>query len=380
MIAHDFPGNFCLCFPGKDVLLPFEEAEGYLNFQVLFGSKFGIRTMEFTDEDELTTTERLAKRKMEAHGSGSSGEVRRIHIIYFLSHKGRIEQPHLIRVHHLSRNGVRLRDVKRWLSELRGKAMPESFAWSYKRRYKTGYVWQDLLDEDLITPISDNEYILKGSEIPFANLDLGSNGERELSMPGEQNDVADHARDHKFSCKEETQQPQTTMMTTKKTLSEIEDHSPPSSFVASTLTDDSTKLEEEKHNSNTNKQEKQKQSDEFENGPSFYSLLLNSRSKKNKQGSTPSPGGPVPSPSSFNSFSKSKSYSSGVASSMLRSLIPCGTVDTSDSAMVKIRRGGKSTNSFMPMNKEEDGFSCDYSMEIYKDTKSEGSQRIFGTP
>lgn len=33
------------------------------------------------------------------------------------------------------------------------------------RKYKTGFVWQDLLDEDLITPISDNEYVLKGSEI-----------------------------------------------------------------------------------------------------------------------------------------------------------------------------------------------------------------------
>ena len=33
------------------------------------------------------------------------------------------------------------------------------------RRYKNGYVWQDLLDDDLITPISDNEYVLKGSEI-----------------------------------------------------------------------------------------------------------------------------------------------------------------------------------------------------------------------
>ncbi|GMP42053.1 hypothetical protein CsSME_00011921 [Camellia sinensis var. sinensis] len=92
-------------------------------------------------------------------GGGGGGEVRRIHIIYFLSRRGRIEHPHLIRVRHLSRNGVRLRDVKRWLSELRGKDMPESFAWSYKRRYKTGYLWQDLLDEDLITPISDNEYI-----------------------------------------------------------------------------------------------------------------------------------------------------------------------------------------------------------------------------
>lgn len=43
--------------------------------------------------------------------SGAGGEVRRIHIIYFLSHNlGRIDQhPHLIRVHHSNRNGVYLR-------------------------------------------------------------------------------------------------------------------------------------------------------------------------------------------------------------------------------------------------------------------------------
>lgn len=33
------------------------------------------------------------------------------------------------------------------------------------RKYRTGYIWQDLLDDDLITPMSDNEYVLKGSEI-----------------------------------------------------------------------------------------------------------------------------------------------------------------------------------------------------------------------
>ncbi|KAK6143104.1 hypothetical protein DH2020_023452 [Rehmannia glutinosa] len=95
----------------------------------------------------------------------SGAEVRRLHIVYFLSRKGCTDHPHLIRVHHLSNSGVRLRDIKRWLGELRGKDMPESFAWSYKRRYKTGYVWQDLVDDDLVTPISDNEYVLQGSEI-----------------------------------------------------------------------------------------------------------------------------------------------------------------------------------------------------------------------
>ncbi|KAK1267446.1 hypothetical protein QJS04_geneDACA014629 [Acorus gramineus] len=92
----------------------------------------------------------------------SGGEVRRINVVYFLSRMGKIDHPHLIRVHHLHRKGVRLRDVKRWMSDLRGKAMPDSFAWEYK----SGYVWQDLLEDDhLITPVSDNEYVLKGSLI-----------------------------------------------------------------------------------------------------------------------------------------------------------------------------------------------------------------------
>lgn len=52
------------------------------------------------------TTTNQKKRVMEAKG----GEVRRLHIIYFLSHMGgRAEHPHLIRVLHLARNGVYLR-------------------------------------------------------------------------------------------------------------------------------------------------------------------------------------------------------------------------------------------------------------------------------
>lgn len=49
---------------------------------------------------------------MEATAQQGVGEVRRLHIIYFISRKGRIEHPHLIRVHHLSRNGVRLRGTQ----------------------------------------------------------------------------------------------------------------------------------------------------------------------------------------------------------------------------------------------------------------------------
>ncbi|KAL6845253.1 hypothetical protein ACP4OV_024748 [Aristida adscensionis] len=107
---------------------------------------------------------------MESHkagggGGGGAGEVRRINVVYFLSRGGRTDHPHLFRVNHRSRAGVRLHDVKRWLSELRGKDMPDNFSWSYKRKYKGGYVWQDLKDDDLITPVSDNEYVLKGCDV-----------------------------------------------------------------------------------------------------------------------------------------------------------------------------------------------------------------------
>ena len=46
---------------------------------------------------------------MEGKLGGGISEVRRLHIIYFLSHMGRAEQPHLIRIHHLTRSGVYLR-------------------------------------------------------------------------------------------------------------------------------------------------------------------------------------------------------------------------------------------------------------------------------
>ncbi|KAL0925904.1 hypothetical protein M5K25_004279 [Dendrobium thyrsiflorum] len=108
----------------------------------------------------------LVKIEMEESRERKEGDevlMRRLHIVYFLSRKGKIEQPHLITVHHLNNNGVHLRDFKRWLSELRGKEMAESFTWSYKRKYKNGYIWQDLTDGDLIIPTSYCEYVLKGS-------------------------------------------------------------------------------------------------------------------------------------------------------------------------------------------------------------------------
>ncbi|KAL7234040.1 hypothetical protein ACSBR1_017608 [Camellia fascicularis] len=332
-------------------------------------------------------------------GGGSGGEVRRIHIIYFLSRRGRIEHPHLIRVRHLSRNGVRLRDVKRWLSELRGKEMPESFAWSYKRKYKTGYLWQDLLDEDLITPISDNEYVLKGSEIPSSNLDLlRSHGEKKDSIQKEHSSTyKTDARDTKSTSKQQNehqqQHPQQTTIdvSTKTTSSEIEEESPPFGSETSTLTDDSLKLEEEKH-SDSSKQETTKQ-DKFENSSPLYSILLNKKNNqnKNKDKNNKNKNEKVVNPStsasststSSSSFSKSKSYSGG-ATNMFRSFITCGAVDTNDSVMVMInRRDKKSSSCYEPISKMHENSSIstdDNTAEICKEDKLGGSERVFGTP
>ncbi|THG14471.1 protein UPSTREAM OF FLC-like [Camellia sinensis] len=260
-------------------------------------------------------------------GGSGFGEVRRLHVIYFLSRKGQIEHPHLIRVHHLSRNGVRLHDVKRWLRELRGKDMPESFYWSYKRRYKTGYVWQDLVDEDLITPISDNEYVLKGSEISSTNFDLPSHEEKKDSM---END----ARDLKWCCKEEIEENKETAMDDDaliKTCCEIEEESPPfgSESDTSTLIDDSMKLEEEKH-SEMNEQETQEHTSLELKSCSSSTLLINNKKKKNK--SNINVENPV---KTLASSPKSK------ASNMIWNFMKCGAVDTNDSAMVMINRRDK---------------------------------------
>ncbi|KAG6423266.1 hypothetical protein SASPL_113657 [Salvia splendens] len=186
-------------------------------------------------------------------------EVRRLHIVYFLSRKGRIEHPHLIRVHHLSRNGVRLRDVKRWLSELRGNEIPESFSWSYKRRYKAGYVWQDLVDDDLITPISDNEYVLQGSEISSINIKGGKVGkEKKQTQPTTEASVE----------------------VSSKPASEIEEESPSFGSETSTCTDDSGKVETEK-SLNTTKEETPSIDDKVGRHWPFYSTLLSKKRSKN---------------------------------------------------------------------------------------------------
>ncbi|KAI3681267.1 hypothetical protein L6452_36057 [Arctium lappa] len=281
----------------------------------------------------------------QAAAGGGNGEVRKVHIIYFLSHKGRIEHPHLIRVHHLSRNGVRLRDVKRWLSELRGKDMPEGFAWSYKRRYKSGYVWQDLLDEDLITPISDNEYVLKGSQISFITFsdDLSSYDENEVSKPKNSHPFKVEIVDPKVPLATKVQENLIDLST--KTSFEIEELP---SFGSKTSTEDTTKQQEDyKFVAATKHEEMQNQKKTEIN--SFLETFLN----KNKNDSKSKKGvnqketcSSKASPSSNYSFGKSSSYSGSGASHMFLNLITCGVVDINESVVTVMnrRKNGKKEN------------------------------------
>lgn len=90
---------------------------------------------------------------------------RKVQVVYYLSRAGQLEHPHLLEVSVSPTEGLYLRDVKKRLAVIRGRSLPSTFAWSYKRSYKNGYVWQDLCDDDLIFPAHGCDYVLKGSEI-----------------------------------------------------------------------------------------------------------------------------------------------------------------------------------------------------------------------
>ncbi|XP_073274685.1 protein SOSEKI 1-like [Primulina huaijiensis] len=271
----------------------------------------------------------MKRRSMEAK---SSAEVRRLHIVYFLSQKGGIEHPHLIRVVHLCRNGVRLRDIKRWLRELRGNDMPESYSWSYKRKYRTGYVWQDLQDDDLITPISDNEYVLKGSEIASAINNTGVSKvsiEKEGScLDDDQKDTPEyHNQSHPF---------------THISTSEIEVEYPVFGSEASTLTDDSLNLETQKSIINNTDGIKQEKLDEK---PSRDGIIDRPKKKKNKVKIDEKITKHAASSNSASvkpNFSKNKNCSHGVSSNMFRNMMSCGAINTDDSATVTINKNHRS--------------------------------------
>ncbi|XP_073136883.1 protein SOSEKI 1-like [Henckelia pumila] len=268
----------------------------------------------------------------------SGAEVRRLHIVYFLSGKGGIEHPHLIRVVHLCRNGVRLRDIKRWLRELRGSDMPESYSWSYKRKYRTGYVWQDLQDDDLITPISDNEYVLKGSEIasPMIN-DHTVLIEKERSCLDE---------DQKATSEYQYQnQSHSSAHISTKSSSEIEEEYPVFGSEASTLTDDSLSALEA-HKSTINNTDGIKQ-DKLDEKPSRNGKMDNIPKKRSNKVKIINDDKITKHAASISinaasaaqpNFSKSKSCSHGASSNMFRNMMSCGAIDTDDSATVTINK------------------------------------------
>ncbi|KAK7323887.1 hypothetical protein VNO77_27387 [Canavalia gladiata] len=329
------------------------------------------------------------KKGMEAKGGG---EVRRLHIIYFLSHiGGHADHPHLIRVLHLTRNGVYLRDVKRWLGELRGKDLPEAFAWSYKRRYKTGYVWQDLLDDDLITPISDNEYVLKGSQIhptpfethSFNEKKTGGDIHAEKKCPLVQVVENKQLQQKQPSVAEEEPQilpePDSKADTPTKGSSEISQDSLVFSSDRSSVTDDdSSKVEEEKLLETGKECFNQQNQEKLETCalPSLYHNLLskkgnNNKDDQNKANSPDSSFSTISSTSSQSSFTKVRSNSTRV-SSMFRNLITCGTVETNDAALVLMNPAQKIINK-EPNNMPE------RKAEICREDKLGGSARCFGT-
>ncbi|KAK4253635.1 hypothetical protein QN277_010283 [Acacia crassicarpa] len=278
-----------------------------------------------------------------------SGEVRRIHIVYFLSLMGRSQEPHLIRLHHLARNGVYLRDVKRWIGEVRGKDFAETYAWSYKRRYKTGYVWQDLLDDDLITPISDNEYVLKGSQIQPPSFENFMFGEKKASILNEEIPVQVHKTDGEQLKQKQPLIPQELEL---ERFSCFKTNSP----YQLSLTDKSEcrKVEPDKL-VNTGKPKKSK-SNKTDTPETSFSISLSTSSSASL------------SPAKGNS----KRFSTG-ASGLIRNLIPCGASDSNDDVSVVLNEAHKTVLS------KNSIILDDNTAKIRKHERFGGSARNLGT-
>jgi hypothetical protein len=93
-------------------------------------------------------------------------------VVYYLCHlDGHLDHPHFLEMELLVSSshrtgGLYLRDFTARLDALRGSGMPAMYAWSAKRSYRNGYVWQDLAEDDLVHPAHGaHEYVLKGSPL-----------------------------------------------------------------------------------------------------------------------------------------------------------------------------------------------------------------------
>ncbi|CAL5065529.1 unnamed protein product [Urochloa decumbens] len=112
--------------------------------------------------EEGATVEGRVQRRCRGRPGQSSVSVT---VVYYLCRSGRhLEHPHLMEMSLASPNhALYLRDVIRRLDALRGKGMATMYSWSCKRRYKTGFVWHDVLEDDMLLPAQGSEYVLKGS-------------------------------------------------------------------------------------------------------------------------------------------------------------------------------------------------------------------------
>ncbi|KAG0612969.1 hypothetical protein M758_6G066500 [Ceratodon purpureus] len=130
-------------------------------------------------------------------GNMASGEYySTVQVLYQLSWEGKLEHPHMITVQYPSgQDGLLLRDVKKRLTALRGLGISHSFSWSYKRNYKSTFIWNDLSDNDLVHPLSGSgEYVLKGSQLIDAFAKKAAeyqNEQKQCTFSSQPNDKAD---------------------------------------------------------------------------------------------------------------------------------------------------------------------------------------------
>ncbi|KAI9104210.1 hypothetical protein K1719_023046 [Acacia pycnantha] len=244
-----------------------------------------------------------------------------------------------------------MKDVKKWIGEVRGKDFAETYAWSYKRRYKTGYVWQDLLDDDLITPISDNEYVLKGSQIQPPSFENFMLCERKASILNEEIPVQVHNTDGKQLKQKQPLIPQ-----------ELELEKFPcfktKSLYQLSLTDESERCKVEPDKLVNTGKHKTNESNKTDKPETSFSISLSTSSSSSL------------SPAKGNS----KRFSTG-ASGLIRNLIPCGALDSNEDIRKHERFGGSARNLGTRWNPQQNGEarkSCDDQKSTNKNKKKLG--------
>ncbi|KAK1435120.1 hypothetical protein QVD17_00880 [Tagetes erecta] len=131
--------------------------------------KYGQKHQQLSPDRAKVWKERSPRYKQRQPETVAETELRqksqKVAVVYYLCRNRQLEHPHFIEVPLSSSEGLFLRDVIEKLNVLRGRGMASMYSWSCKRSYKSGFVWHDLCEDDLILPANGNEYVLKGSEL-----------------------------------------------------------------------------------------------------------------------------------------------------------------------------------------------------------------------